>query len=283
MEPERRLAMLRALKDQVESIYSALPSPRLPRAVKEDGPEPDRTLTLEQRLTRSWCTNLQNLLTDLSQPRYRGQARFAIYREWTLRQLLKGMAEAIERAVREERPPASGTWRALHGLFVFLEGRDELNGPDIPMRYRFHPGTEYKRLLLIGALGEYSNAARILRETGPKLREWGGRFRAAPGPASGWGESSAAPRPERGRPAPAYPALGRSALSGMGPRACPGVQGLCRALPIAPAPSRCRPDPLGGPGLSLSHTARRALARPRPFPGGLPRSIGVFGRPPSAG
>jgi hypothetical protein len=173
MEPERRLAMLRALKDQVESIYCALSSARPPRVAKADGPERDRTLTLEQRLTRSWCTNLQGLLTDLSQPRYRGQARFAIYREWTLRQLLKGMAEAIERAVREERPAAPGTWRALHGLFVFLEGRDELSGPDIPMRYRFHPGTEYKRLLLIGALGEYPNAARILRETGPKLREWG--------------------------------------------------------------------------------------------------------------
>lgn len=173
MEPERRLAMLRALKDQVESIYRALPSPRPPLAAKEDGPEPVRTLTLEQRLTRSWCTNLQSLLTDLSQPRYQGQARFAIYREWTLRQLLKGLAEAIERAVRQEQPPASGTWRALHGLFVFLEGRDELSGPDLPMRYRFHPGTEYKRLLLMGALGEYSNAARILREIGPKLREWG--------------------------------------------------------------------------------------------------------------
>lgn len=173
MEPERRLAMLRALKDQVESIYSALPSPRTPRAVKEDGPESVRTLTLEQRLTRTWCANLQNLLTELSQPRYQGQARYAIYREWTLRQLLKGLAEAIERAVRQERPPASGTWRALHGLFVFLEGRDELNGPELPMRYRFHAGTEYKRLLLMGALGEYPNAARILREIGPKLREWG--------------------------------------------------------------------------------------------------------------
>jgi hypothetical protein len=172
MEPERRLAMLRSIKDQVESIYSALPDPRPVQAAKEDGQERIRTLTLEQRLTRSWCTNLQSLFTDLAQPRYQGQARFAIYREWTLRQLFRGFAEAIERAVRQEQPPASGTWLALHGLFVFLEGRDELNGPDIPMRYRFHPGTEYKRLLLMGALGEYSNAARILREIGPKLRDW---------------------------------------------------------------------------------------------------------------
>lgn len=173
MEPERRLAMLRALKDQVESIHAAMPGPARARRVGEAGPEPARTLTLEQRLTRSWCTNLRGLLTDLGQPRYEGQARFAVYREWTLRQLLKGLSEAIERAVRAEQPPASGIWRCLHDLFLYLDGRDELDGPTIPMQYRFRPGTDYKRLLLVGALGEYADTARILREIGPKLREWG--------------------------------------------------------------------------------------------------------------
>lgn len=172
MAPERRLAMLRALKDQVESIHAALPAPR-PRALQgEDGLEPIRTLTLEQRLTRSWCNNLQRLLTDLGQPRYEGQARFAVYREWTLRQLLKGLSEAIERAVRAEQAPASGTWRCLHELYLYLEGRDELNGPPTPGQHRFHPGNDYKRLLLLGALGEYANTTRILREIGSKLREW---------------------------------------------------------------------------------------------------------------
>jgi hypothetical protein len=173
MEPERRLAMLRALKDQVESIHTAMPTARVP--AQDDAAEPLRTLTLEQRLTRSWCTNLQRLLTDLGQPRYEGQARFAVYREWTLRQLLKGLSEAIERAVRSEQAPASGIWRCLHELFVYLDGRDELDGPTIPTQYRFHPGTDYKRLLLLGALGDYSNTARILREIGPKLREWAGQ------------------------------------------------------------------------------------------------------------
>lgn len=171
MTPERRLAMLRALKDQVESIHAALPNAR-PAARRDPGPDGPRHLTLDQRLTRSWCTNLQRLLTDLGQPRYQGQARFAVYREWTLRQLLKGLAEAIERAVRAEQLPPPGTWLCLHELFVFLDGRDELEGAPAPARCRFQPGTDYKRLLLVGALGDYVHTARILQEIGPKLREW---------------------------------------------------------------------------------------------------------------
>lgn len=173
MEPERRLAMLRALKDQVESIHAALPSPRACPESARIGPDPMRTLTLEQRLTRSWCVNLQRLLTDLGQPRSEAQARFAVYREWTLRQLLKGLSEAIERAVRMEQPPASGIWRCLHDLFLYLDGRDELDGPAVSMSYGFRPGTDCKRLLLMGALSAYADTDSILREIGPKLREWG--------------------------------------------------------------------------------------------------------------
>lgn len=109
---------------------------------------------------------------DLGQPRCARNARYAVYREWTLRQLLRGFAQAIEYAVRTEQSPPAGTWRALHELFVYLEGRDEIDGPADCGR-RFDPGAEYKRLLLAGILGDYADMTRMLKETAPKLQQWG--------------------------------------------------------------------------------------------------------------
>ncbi len=173
MEPERRLAMLRALKDQVEAIQTALPNAPQPRPpVRGPGPKSPRPLTLEQRLTRSWCSNLQRLLLELGQPRYEGNARFAVYREWTLRQLLRGLSQAVEYAVRAEQPVAAGLWRSVYDLFLYLEGRDELQGPSAPGRYHFNPGTELKRLLLLGGVGAYGDSQLILQEIGANLRQW---------------------------------------------------------------------------------------------------------------
>jgi hypothetical protein len=78
----------------------------------------------------------------------------------------------VEYAGRAEQRAASGTWKALHELFLYLEGRDELDAPAAVGHLHFHPGIEYKRLLLIGALVDYRNTARTLLEVGPKLREW---------------------------------------------------------------------------------------------------------------
>lgn len=169
--PERRLAMLRSLKDQVEAIQKAqlaadiAPTPRQADAVAE-------ALTLEQRLGRSWCNNLQRLLVELGQPRYQSNSRFAVYREWTLRQLTKGYTRVIESAIRADLPAPGGVWRSLHELFIYLEGRDELDGPAIPVYQRLKPGEDYKRLLLIGSLGEYVRPDRIYREVTPYLKDW---------------------------------------------------------------------------------------------------------------
>lgn len=171
MPPERRLAMLRSLKDQVETIQKVQRAADL--SPVQGWPMPVvNGLTLEQRLGRSWCNNLQRLLTELGQPRYQGNARFAVYREWTLRQLTRGFSRVIESAVRADRPAPGGIWRSLHELFLHLEGRDELDGPAIPVYQRLRPGEDYKRLLLIGSLGEYYKADRIYREIGPSLRDW---------------------------------------------------------------------------------------------------------------
>jgi hypothetical protein len=172
MQPERRLAMLRALKDQVEAIQSSLPVTQPRPLVRRLAPASVRPLTLEQRLARSWCSNLQRLLMDLGQPRYEGNARFAVYREWTLRQLLRGQGQAIEYGARNEEPAATGLWRSIYDLFLYLDGRDELQGPSTPGRYRFNPGTELKRLFLLGGMAAYANSALILQEAGASLRVW---------------------------------------------------------------------------------------------------------------
>ncbi|WP_295454213.1 hypothetical protein [uncultured Thiodictyon sp.] len=170
MEAERRLAMLRALKDPVEAIQSA----RARRGAGLDGCAPSRTLSLEDSVYRSWCGNLQRLLIDLGHPRSVGQARFAIYREWVLRQLLKDLGRAADAAVRAGQRVMPGTWRSLHDLFLYLDGRDEVAGPAPAGPARFNPGNEYKRLLLLGALAEYQDLDQILPVIGPRLREWAG-------------------------------------------------------------------------------------------------------------
>ena len=189
MGPERRLAMLRALRDQVEAIQGvSRPKPLPP----DRGLTPARTpsLTLEQRHAGAWCGNLQRLLLELGQPRYAGHARFAVYREWTLRQLLRGLINAVEWTVRLGQPAQCGLWRAVYDLFLYLEGRDELEaagefGGD-PGRFRFNPATELKHLFLLGGIGAYGEGDRLLRELGGRLRDWaeGAELRRGESPLS---------------------------------------------------------------------------------------------------
>ncbi|WP_295580943.1 hypothetical protein [uncultured Lamprocystis sp.] len=166
--PELRLAMLRDLKDEVDAIQSVRPRSGFCAGRPRDA----GVFTPEQRVLCSWCGNLQRLLVDLGQPRYAGHASFGVYREWVLRQLIKGLGSAVESAVRFDEPAPPGTWKSLHDLFVYLDGRGELTGTTLPGRGGCHPEVDYKRLLLIGALAEYVHAALIFEEIGPRLHGW---------------------------------------------------------------------------------------------------------------
>lgn len=172
MEPERRLAMLRALRDQVEAILTALPCPPAWSTLAVPGTADPRPLTLEQRLTRSWCGNLQRLLMELGQPRYQGNSRFSVYREWTLRQLLRGLGQGVEHAVRMGPPTVVGLWRSVYELLLYLDGRDELQGGDAPCRYRFNPEVELKRFFLLGGLASTQADREILAEIIDQLPCW---------------------------------------------------------------------------------------------------------------
>lgn len=179
MEPERRLSMLRALRDQVDAILTWAPSPRatLEDRARRSGDAGSRARSarppgLVQRVARSWCHNLQRLMIDLGQPRFEGISRFAVYREWTLRQLTRGLRQSVELAVRFGQPQASGMWRCVYDLFLYLDGRDELDGTTIPGRARFNPGMELKRIMLLGGICDLADTPRVLREIAPKLADW---------------------------------------------------------------------------------------------------------------
>jgi hypothetical protein len=78
----------------------------------------------------------------------------------------------VEFAVGAEQPAPAGLWRSIYDVFLYLEGRDELQGPNAPGRYRFNPGTELKRLFLLGGIAAYAETAVIPKEVGTRLREW---------------------------------------------------------------------------------------------------------------
>ncbi|MFY9974061.1 MAG: hypothetical protein WAK53_07390 [Chromatiaceae bacterium] len=171
MGPERRLAMLRALKDQVEAIQAALPESGSP-VQGWSPPASQYPLTLEQRLARSWCSNLQRLLMEFGQPRYQGHARFAVYREWTLRQLLRGLTQAVEHTIGTRQPAPAGLWRSIYDAFLYLEGRDELQGFPVADRCQFDPGKELKRLFLLGGIAAFAEGSVTIKEIGVRLRDW---------------------------------------------------------------------------------------------------------------
>lgn len=167
MGPEQRLAMLRALRDRVETLATGLLPTRRPHP---GGPRPDPAECLCACLNEAWCGNLRHLLSELGHPRAAGQSRFVVYREWVVRQLMKDLGRLVEAGVRAGQAAPRGTWHALHDLFFYLDGRDEVSGAG--ECGHFSPGTEYKRLLLLGALGEEPQAPRLLAEVEHRLGGW---------------------------------------------------------------------------------------------------------------
>ena len=167
MGPELRLAMLRALKDRVGALVcDLLPTP-------EAGPgrgQPTDAACRADRLTNVWYGNLCHLLNELGHPRTAGQASFAVYREWVVRQLMRDLGCRVLAAARVGQAAPRGTWRTLHDLYFYLDGRDEVNGSGEPGR--FSPGREYKRLLLAGVLGAEPEAPQLLAEVEQRLNGW---------------------------------------------------------------------------------------------------------------
>lgn len=167
MGPEQRLAMLRALKERVGALMSdPLPTP-------DAGPgrgQPADAARRADRLTDAWCGNLWHLLNELGHPRTAGQASFAVYREWVVRQLIRDLGGWVLAAARAGRAAPRGIWRTLHEVYFYLDGRDEVNGSGEPGR--FSPGREYKRLLLAGVLGAEPGAQQLLAEVEPRLNGW---------------------------------------------------------------------------------------------------------------
>ena len=167
MVPEQRLALLRALRDRVEELAAILLAAPRPAEGQPQWTPGDCACG---KLTHVWCGNLRHLLHELGYPRAAGQASYAVYREWVVRQLMRDLGRLVEAAARCGQVPPRGTWLALHDLFFYLEGRDEL--AEVAGAGRFSPGREYRRLLLAGVLSEDPDGPRLFAEAERRLPGW---------------------------------------------------------------------------------------------------------------
>jgi hypothetical protein len=164
LEVSRRLAVVLRLLPVVEDLADELP--REPTG----GPAPQGAdappLSLEQRL---WCqsfVNLQRTLEDLdsargAQVRDRDWARL-----WLLGALLHCLGRQLELSLGGREPLPPGTWQRAHDLYAYYSARvaaaprlGDLAGRtgwelDIP--------TAYKRLLVLGVLGQYGPRELLL-------------------------------------------------------------------------------------------------------------------------
>jgi hypothetical protein len=60
----------------------------------------------------------------------------------------------------------------VYDLFLYLDGRDELQGPSSAGRYRFSPEMELKRLFLLGGIAGYAERDGIFAVIEARLPDW---------------------------------------------------------------------------------------------------------------
>ncbi|MGE5154302.1 MAG: hypothetical protein ACM3ST_09825 [Bdellovibrio bacteriovorus] len=184
LEVSRRLAVVMRLLPVVQDLADELPGEsagepgpqgaHAPSLDPEQPPGAEQALGPEQRL---WCqafVNLQRTLEDLDsargvQARDRDWARL-----WLLGAALRCLSRQVELELGGRGTPPPGTWQRAHDLHAYYSGRvaaaprlADLAGRaggelDVP--------TAYKRLLVLGLLGQYGPRERRLDpETGHPL------------------------------------------------------------------------------------------------------------------
>ena len=156
---EPRIAMLRLFKPVVLKTCKVLPKPwrvdSIPSGVSQRGP------TLEQRLYRLVCQNLQLALMEYdcaypvcTEPR-------AEPRRWLLRNLFRFCARQLRYAALWSCPLPADTWRDLHALHIYLKLRRGTWSVEAAadQRESGDSACEYKALLLFGLVAETAPSA----------------------------------------------------------------------------------------------------------------------------
>jgi len=172
MTAQQRIALLMLLEPQIAPLTAGLAKP----VVEPRHPESSRNagLTLELRLDRLAAKNLERGIEALDQSPHAFSDTAADQRWWLVKHLFLVLGRTIEYCVRWDRSWPPEVWEQCHDLYFYLVSRPDLrlgSGYDRGAP-RFHPETEYKRLLLLGlARDRVPPEARPALLAGP-LREW---------------------------------------------------------------------------------------------------------------
>lgn len=177
LTPAIRLDMLKLLKRPLLKATAALPAPdpRLPHS----GLPQVAGLSVEQRLDAAMRNNLRVLFFEIDRHRFRADALGDEDRQWVLRNLFKFFRRQVRYALLARQECPSGTWQALHDLFVYLVIRgnvriDESLAVDF-LDDAFDPQLEYKRLLLMGRAHQYDLEGSAMLAMIGHLTEWASR------------------------------------------------------------------------------------------------------------
>ncbi|MBK1700029.1 hypothetical protein [Thiococcus pfennigii] len=162
LTPLQRFDLLEPLGPLIRHARARLPKPLAgaERGSDADGEPP----TVEQHLYLLLVENLQLLLRDLDRPRYLAVEGRDAKRRWAQVRLMKTLGRQIYYAGSNRRRVPSGTWRALHDLFIYLVMRSEVRlqspgrAPRIRRGFQFEPA--YKALLLLGFYDGLAQTAR---------------------------------------------------------------------------------------------------------------------------
>ena len=156
----RRLSILSALKVPLLKTCAGLPKP-----YSEEQDEEDKSfgITLEQRLGRLMFLNLLKALRQLDLEHPLPSGRMLRRRQWVIRNLFRFANRQIRYSALWKTPIASGTWRNLHELHLYLMNRRTGTAWEQSTRQAyfgdFDPVKEYKLLLLMGLAAQVKESA----------------------------------------------------------------------------------------------------------------------------
>ncbi|EGV32362.1 hypothetical protein ThidrDRAFT_1211 [Thiorhodococcus drewsii AZ1] len=155
----RRISVLSALKVPILKTCAGLPKPY--QEDEGNGDKPLHGITLEQRLYRLMCLNLDQTLHQLDQQYGSLTARQVRKRDWMIRNLFRFASRQIRYGALWNIPVPAGTWRDLHELHHYLSTRRARSpwDEDKTSGTGFDHELEYKRLLLFGLAAQLKESA----------------------------------------------------------------------------------------------------------------------------
>lgn len=154
---QRRIDLLRGLEARVITVLFSLP--KSVATTRQSGQAAG--ISVEQRIYGLMVKNLKLALIDLDRSEVAFSRGASEDLWWLVRHLFLFLGRSIEYSVRADRPWVPGIWSELHDIFFYLVTRRDVSvgGESASNDLTFDSETEYKRLLLLGLIGQLVAAA----------------------------------------------------------------------------------------------------------------------------